>query len=118
MKTTAFIFLLAVAGFVSCVKHKTPEPSAVVIVDTVSFSQFVLPLFQANCSTSGCHDAGTSSGSYTFDSYANISANAVDALHAMKGEDNFELMPQGAAALSDTLIAKYQAWISQGKLNN
>lgn len=118
MKTTAFILLLAIAGFVSCAKHKTPEPGTVVIVDTISFSQFVLPLFQENCATSGCHDAGTASGSYAFDGYANISANSMDALHAMKGEDNFEQMPQGSAALSDTLIAKFQAWISQGKLDN
>ena len=117
---SAVIILLSVASISSCEKDKTmipvpPPPEQ--CPDTISFSGFVEPLIVANCSTSGCHDAATSSGTYNLEGYDNIEASASAILTAIKHEGSSP-MPLGSPKLSDTIIQQFDCWVVQGKLNN
>lgn len=103
----------------SCTKDKVP---AVVIdpncPDTISFATKIQPLVNANCSTSGCHDAGSQASGYDFSTYAGIAPNAAIMLSAMRSESGVVPMPQGGPSLPDSLIQQFSCWTSQGKLNN
>lgn len=55
----------------SC-KHEIPIVPGGTGNTSVCFSQDVLPVFQSNCSRSGCHNATTAADGYVLDSYANI----------------------------------------------
>lgn len=103
---------------VQCTKDVTP-PSALSTdcPDTISFSQRIKPMFDLNCSTSGCHDVNTGSGGYTFDNFAEISASADISLKSMRA-DGVLLMPQGGPQLNDSLIQNFSCWKQQGKMNN
>lgn len=82
---------------------------------TVSFSNDIMPLIQANCI--GCHDQGNASGGYDFSSYTAISANANALLGSVKA-NGYQLMPIGGPALPDSTIQKISCWINQGKQDN
>ncbi|MFM8596952.1 MAG: hypothetical protein ACKOBN_07670 [Flavobacteriales bacterium] len=99
---------------ISCSKDKV-TPSALDCTTTVSFSNDIMPIMQANCI--GCHDQGNASGGYDFSSYTAISANASAALGSMKSS-GYQLMPIGGPALPDSTIQKLECWITQGKLDN
>lgn len=123
MRTTQigiFSLLFATFAFIlSCSKDKvTQVPIAADCADTISFSNEVLPLFNQNCSTSGCHDAGSAASGYVFTNHTNISATADQALGAMRHDGGFTPMPLGGAKLADSLIQKVECWIAQGKMNN
>ena len=98
----------------SCRKDKVQSTIDPNCIDTVSFSQVVLPIIQQNCT--GCHDVGNSTP-YTLTNHTNISSNATPVIGSMHGQ-SYHLMPQGGPALPDSIIQFVQCWISQGKLNN
>ena len=112
-----FILVLAAAGLSlkSCTKDKVPVVTPV--ANTISFSQKVQPLIQQNCSTSGCHDAGTAQSGYNLSNYTGIRDNAQAMLNAMRGQNGFALMPPGGS-IADSSILQFEAWIAQGKLDN
>ena len=58
----------------SCNKDQVPVfvPVPGECEDTVSFSGIVGPMIEANCSTSGCHDAATQSSGYNLEGHLNI----------------------------------------------
>ena len=52
-----------------------PDPTPVTLPGgstLVCFESQILPLFQSNCATSGCHNAASQQKGYVFDSYVNI----------------------------------------------
>ncbi len=98
----------------SCRKDKVQSTIDPNCIDTVSFSQVVLPIIQQNCT--GCHDIGNSTP-YTLTNHTNISNNATAIIGSMHGQ-SYNLMPQGGPALPDSIIQFVQCWINQGKLNN
>ena len=54
------MFLLVAMGlalYPSCTKDYL-VPVVIDIPDTVSFSQYITPIFNANCTESGCHSSG------------------------------------------------------------
>ena len=114
--TSMIIIAMIYSSVSSCAKDKV-QPMAADITDTISFSEKILPLMLTNCATSGCHDPGTAADGRVLSDYNGISQNADAALGAMKGA-GFQQMPLGADPLADSLINQFQAWISQGKLNN
>ena len=121
MKTLAFTLLLSAAtGFFlnSCTKDRVPVVTFPAITDTISYDQKIRPLMELNCSTSGCHDAGTAQNGYDLSTYTGVRDNASDMLNAMRGQNGFTLMPFGGPALADSSIAQFEAWIAQGKLDN
>jgi hypothetical protein len=85
--------------------------------DSISFSADIEPLISQNCTVSGCHDSGSSTG-YEFISHGTIAANATIMLSAMRWESGVVPMPQGQPQLPDSLIKKFSCWIDQGKLDN
>lgn len=121
MKSFVFISLFVSISLtmLGCKKDKVP----VIIVppelcpDTISFAATIQPLINANCTTSGCHDAAQSGG-YQFLSYASIEANATDILHVIRHDPGFATMPLGASQLPADQIQQFDCWIKQGKLDN
>lgn len=109
--------LLAGLALTACTKDKA-APMPPIPSEPVSFSQQIVPLINTNCSTSGCHDAGTASAGYNLTSHQLISDAANDMLNAMRGQNGFTQMPFGQAPLPDTAIQQFEAWILQGKQNN
>lgn len=84
----------------------------------VSFSATVWPAINNNCVS--CHSGAGASAGIRLGNYNEVVA-AVDGgrfLGAIKHENGFSAMPQGAAKLSDCAISQIDAWIAQGKLNN
>jgi hypothetical protein len=120
MKITA-LFTVGLIAFSSCsialfsCTREKVTPVAAQCNDTISFSNDVMPIIQANCIN--CHDQGNASGGFDFSSYTSISANANAILNSMKA-NGYQLMPIGGPALPDATIQKVKCWIEQGKLDN
>jgi hypothetical protein len=120
MKAT-FLFIAGLITFSSCsialfsCTREKVTPVAAQCNDTISFSNDIMPILQANCI--GCHDQGNASGGYDFSTYTSVSANSNAILNSMKA-NGYQLMPIGGPALPDSTIQKITCWIEQGKLDN
>lgn len=119
-KTTSLFFVMSsvmiIALFLpsACSKAKAPPAlPQIVCTSTISFSQQIAPMIEANCS--GCHGVGAGT-TPVLSNYAEISGNADAMINALHGTP--QLMPEGGPALADTLIQQFQCWIQQGKMNN
>ena len=113
-------FLLSISMFaISCKKDKAPEVVEIdACADTVSFSQFVQPLIEQNCATTGCHDANTSQSGFNFTGYLNISVFSDSMIGSIRHDPGFAPMPFAQPKFADSLIQKIECWIAQGKLDN
>ena len=123
MKASFFFpFALTLLGTVaiisSCDKDKTQPPVPVVCPDPISFSATIEPMIQANCSTSGCHDAISAAQGYNLEGHVNISANAQAILDVINHEIGVTAMPYFQPKLSDTIIQQFDCWVFQGALDN
>ena len=124
IKSLLLVSLLILASFLSlesCKKDVTAKPAPKVFVcdtTTISFATDVLPIFQQNCSTSGCHDAATNTNGFTFENYTQISGGINYAIDLMKHTTGFIQMPYQLDKLHDTLIDKIDCWIAAGVPNN
>jgi uncharacterized membrane protein len=87
-------------------------------METICFTEQVLPIFLNSCGTSGCHDSKTAEEGYIFTDYASImksitpgNADKSKAYEAMTS--NLEIMPPDNPLPQDkrTLI---RLWIEQG----
>jgi hypothetical protein len=120
MKITA-LFIVGLIAFSSCsialfsCTREKVTPVAAQCNDTISFSNDIIPILQANCI--GCHDQGNASGGYDFSTYTSVSANANAIIGSVKAS-GYQLMPIGGPALPDSTIQKINCWIEQGKLDN
>lgn len=77
------------------------------------FTADVLPIIQANCQTSGCHDASSTNGPgplTSYDKIKNASANIRTAVVS-------RTMPKGGS-LSAAQIKAIVCWIDSGSPNN
>ena len=101
----------------SCKKDVAAVPIPPECLDTISYSNFVQPLIDANCTTSGCHDA-SSAGGYTFMTYINVSTNADAIYSAISHDGTLTNMPLGSPKINDSLIQQVYCWIAQGTLDN
>jgi hypothetical protein len=118
---SAVALLFTVVSITSCDKDQTSLPIAVTpeqCPDTISFAGIVEPMIQQNCSTSGCHDAATSSGTYNLEGHGNISTHATDILNAINHETGVIAMPYFQPKLIDSIIGQFDCWIAQGTLDN
>lgn len=120
MKTSLYSIVAITAlyscsfALLSCTREKV-TPIDPTCTSTISFSNEVMPIIQANCI--GCHDQGNASGGYDLSSYASISTNANAVVGSMKGS-GYQFMPQGGTPIPDSLIQKINCWIQQGKQDN
>lgn len=115
----------------SC-KHDVPgsviDPTPVTGVvpnNGICFEADVLPIFQSQCSKSGCHDAASREDGYQLDSYANIIRKglvagnaAASKLYKVLVDNGSDRMPPPPnAPLTSTQIATIAQWINEGARN-
>jgi hypothetical protein len=103
-------------------KYDKLYPIGTVACDTstVTFAADILPIFNAKCNTSGCHDAATNSGGYTYTTHAGAQPGALNGkiLGTINWSAGYSAMPKNLPKLSTCEINKISRWINQGALNN
>jgi hypothetical protein len=123
------IIILLLASCTRDTAYYNPCPSC---PSNISFRTAIIPIFTANCSTVGCHNATTDAFSLNLDSahaYAaatepgtgNVSpGNAEGSLlyTILLGTAGSHHMPLDAPPLSPCEIQDIGCWINQGALNN
>ena len=137
MKKISFLmclFFLATIFWIAC-KHTLPEPldpgnptngsGRQCNVDSVYFTNDILPLLGSNCAMSGCHDATSRQNGVVLTNYTNI-MKEVDAGRASNSKlykiliekDQDRMPPLPKSALTADQLAKIRTWINQGAKNN
>ena len=120
------ILIVTSAYFFSC-KKKTTSPSPTPSLPaTVSFSNDIMPVFNAHCNTSGCHGGGSPSAGLNLSSnvaYSQLfTKHEIDTSNASNSNLYIEVasgqMPQTGGKLSDYNINLIQKWIQQKAKNN
>lgn len=117
--------LIMVVVITSCYYDQIlPVEEEVEVVGTMSFANDIIPIFNQSCSTSGCHSgnvspnltASTAYNALTAGGYINTgSPSDSELLQWMKGN---RALPMPLSGSNPTYVAKVQAWIEQGALNN
>ncbi len=86
------------------------------------FAAFVQPLMNAQCATSGCHNASTASAGANLSTYTAtktyITNNKAFFLGSIKHTTGYSQMPKGASKMAACDITKLETWINAGMLNN
>ncbi len=120
--TACLIFL---TGCYKVVTYTVPENTEV--VGTVSFSKDLVPIFNDNCSISGCHNSGGLKPDLSADKLYNtlINGNYIDAsapensgIYLWLTGKKSTIMPAGAANNPSNINNLVLAWIKQGAQNN
>jgi hypothetical protein len=109
-----FFALIGILSIIGC-KHEPLYPS-------VCFEYDILPIFSANCVSSGCHNSKDAAAGIILNNYDNIIAGGIvsnnarksDIYKAIKGKE--DLMPPGGK-LSDNQITLIYSWIETGAEN-
>ena len=116
----AGILFLAAMWFTDCTYRKDLLDEATNCPDTVnvSYSLVIRPILQTNCFS--CHGNGSSFGSVSLDSYAQVKTFALNGqlLGTVSHSPGYSPMPQGAEKLSDCKIASIRTWIQEGAKDN
>lgn len=86
--------------------------------NTYTYSGAVQPMLAKNCY--GCHSSSAPSGGIVLDDYTDVKAIATagDLLGAIRHEQGYSAMPQGANKLKDCEIRQVEKWAEAGMLNN
>lgn len=121
-----YIYVLSIFILVlgSCTKDKSAAPLIENIKkepcsDTLSFSGKILPaILTPSCNTSGCHNSTTAAAGLDLTTYAGVAPISEILLKSMNHESGISPMPKNAPKMNDSLIAIFECWINQGKLNN
>lgn len=119
------ITIISLSFFESCYYDKADQlyPFGKVSCDTsvvAKFSSDVLPVMNASCNTSGCHDAAGASGGVILDNYNGIKTQALNGrlMGSINQTGAYSAMPKGGAKLSSCTITKIQQWINSGAPQN
>lgn len=91
-----------------------------------SYAGTIQPLFNANCTSAGCHAASGSAGNYNVTTYTGTTAKNVVAFDAdgsllykrISGASAGAQMPTGSPALSVSDQQKIKDWLNSGIPNN
>lgn len=85
----------------------------------VTYTNTVKAIFDANCTSAGCHNSGSANGNGSLANYNDAKAFVAKGriLGAIKRQSGFSAMPQGAGKLSDCNISQIEAWINAGTPN-
>src|SRR6056300_1429058 len=105
--------------------NRGPDPSHSCHPDTVYFVNEVLPLFTANCASSGCHGDSNPADGLSLTTYDGImdevksgNPNNSEVYEVLFETGNDQMPPPPAAPLDSLSIWKIYTWIAQGALNN
>lgn len=120
----SFLSLSLIIFMAACEKDYFAPPPVLDLATPVSFSKDVMPIFQANCYGSGCHDKGvppnlTASSAYddlTMSGYVDTTNAEGSKLYMRMTAASNPMPPKGK--LSGELTNKILAWIKQGAQNN
>lgn len=114
------LILMVLFGTQACYYDNAEElyPNTECDTTAMSFQNDINPIIQTNCTV--CHSGSTPSGGLLLTNHAQIAAAAnsgkiMDRISRSNGDPL--LMPQ-TGKLGDCSIAKIEAWINQGTLNN
>ena len=111
MRILSFFMLFAgLALIVSCKKSEDCN------TDGVTYTNTVKEIFDANCSSAGCHESGSINGSGSLADYNDALTFVAQGriLGALRHEDGFVAMPPTGSQLDDCEIQQIEAWISDG----
>lgn len=121
--------LIGITAFYSCTYEKGEVKVECSLPTTVSFNQDILPIFNANCSTPGCHTSAANAGSLNLESsiaYSQLLASGsgyVDTitpnfsvLYSKLISSSNPMPPTGK--LDDCKIKLVLKWIEQKAKNN
>ncbi len=97
-----------------CSKDKAPAPSSC-NVGTVGYANNVKAILDANCATSGCHDATTNQSGFNYASYATAKLGGDASICKIEGSCGSVMPPSGKMA--DSLICIIKGWKEQGYPN-
>jgi hypothetical protein len=103
--------------------HGEPDPVPCITDSaSITYSAVVAPIIQANC-RDACHNTAnyqTQGGFQNFDQFAVLQNHARSGrlMGCLRHEPGYPAMPQGRAKLSDCDLARIQAWVDAGALNN
>ena len=119
------ILIVTSACFFSCKKKTAPTPTQT-LPAIVSFSNDIMPVFNAHCITSGCHVGGSPSAGLNLSqsvAYSQLfTKHEIDTTNASNSNLYIEVasgqMPQTGGKLSDYNIGLIQKWIQQKAKNN
>lgn len=107
-------------GFASCSKdigkNIDLQPKLTNVCDSVKYSTTIEPIIVANCSTSGCHDAGSGNGDYT--TYAGVKQKVDNGTFKMRVVDGTPTFMPATGSLPAEQIAKITCWLNTGAPNN
>lgn len=91
------------------------------VIDSVCFSDQILPILTSNCSQLGCHDNTTAQAGINLSSYSNLKASISGNLLMQVIQDSGPLgMPpilSGNPKLTSTQINIIKTWVNQGMKN-
>jgi hypothetical protein len=116
--------LFALCFFPSCKYDSVEELHPLAFcdtVDTVSYSGYIVPLFNASCGAAeiSCHKTGTLGSTVYLDDY--LSTTLVDTslmLGCVRHTSGFKPMPKDGGKLDECAIYKLGKWIHAGEPNN
>lgn len=119
------ILIVTSTCFFSC-KKKTAPPPTQTLPAVVSFSNDIMPVFNAHCNTSGCHGGGSPAAGLNLSqsvAYSQLFVkHEIDTTNASNSNLYIEVasgqMPQTGGKLSDYNISLIQKWIQQKAKNN
>ena len=120
INVSLYIFILSGLFVISCFYDNEEElyPENTCITEAMSYSGNVLPILEDNCYS--CHDQASNQGGVTLEGYINLKVYVDNGklLGVIKHEPGFPEMPQNSPQLGGCQIAKIEAWINQGALEN
>lgn len=124
-KVITCILLVLVAVMLDACYNDLVVPTPTVVTQEVSFSQDIVPIFNAKCNTVACHNASgispilTEASAYSSlvnGGFINTQDSENSELYQwMKGNRSVSMPPSGINNTDNALVL---AWITQGALNN
>jgi hypothetical protein len=109
-----FVVLMIAGALAGCKKETVTTYDCTGVTPT--YTATIKPILDANCASSGCHSASSSSQGYDLSSYAGSkSASSKSAfLGSIQHKSGYKAMPQGSGQLVDSDIKLISCWVQNG----
>ena len=125
------VCIILIAVLSSCTRDTAVYDPCPACPPNISFKSAIIPIFQANCAISGCHDAASHAYNVNLDSASaystviapgsgfiyNNTANQSILYNILIGTSN-RMPPTGYNQLNPCQVQDIGCWINQGAQNN
>ena len=108
-------FSIVVVLLNQCSKDKAAAPNPCELNNVITYTNDIKPLLDANCATSGCHDAVTHQSGYDYSNYASAAEWMDPAICKINATCGSLMPPTGKMA--DSLICRIEKWKEQNYPN-